>query len=402
MKLISKRIVTGLSMLLVQFAFATGDDLAQNCAPKDCGAPCPPKPCKPCPAVCFERGYPNTNCCFPAAYNEPANFDLDPCAWDFWFDASFTYWEALQDGMDLGIATTIVGTALPSPQPSSSVLFVDNEYKPGFKIGLGMDLGHDDWSTFAEYAWFRSTTSTGTKAAPASALGGRAIWVLSGWVRPTTDTTPTTTPPLATSISANWTVNMDLLDVGASRPYYQGTHLIFAPFGGVRGQWIRQKLNTSQVSTAQSATGATIDSTSSTSSKSWAVGPRAGLNGKWHLGWGVRFEGDVGGSVLFTQYTSVKNTVSPIVANGPTTGGQFNDYNCLRAGTEMNLGLGWGSYFDCRNYHLDLLATYDFQVFWNQNMMRQLVDSINITVPSSGSINNLYVQGLTLKAQFDF
>lgn len=391
MKLISKRIVTGLSMLAMQFAFA-GDDVAQNCAPKgDCA-----KPCKPCPAVCFERGYPNTNCCFPAAYNEPANYDLAPCAWDFWVDASFTYWDALQDGMDLAVQTTVNSTPTLLSPTVGNFLFQDNQYKPGFKVGLGMDLGHDDWSAFAEYTWFRSTTTTNT--APSSdGRAGTAVWAVNSWVR------AANTGGLIdfSSLSSSWTLNMDLLDVGATRPYYQGTHLIAGPFGGVRAQWIRQKLDLSGNTFTTSAATGTTGVTSNNKSNSWAVGPRGGINGKWHVGYGLRVEGDIAASILFTQYTSVKNNVSATSSGGNPTAGNYSDYNCLRVGNEMNLGLGWGSYFDCRNYHLDLLATYDFQVFWNQNMMRALVDNLGGGTVGA-SAGNLYLQGLTVKAQFDF
>lgn len=395
MKLISKRIVTGLSMLLMQFAFAnSGDAVAQNCAPKDCAKPC----AKPCPPVCFERGYPNANCCFPSAYNEPANYDLAPSAWEFWVDASFTYWDAQQEGMDLAYSSTILTSTALSPTNENGFVFQETQYKPGFKVGLGMDLGRDDWSGLIEYTWFRSTTSTGAQAAPADSRGGTAIWVMENWVRATA-AVGVNGVPFATTFSSDWRLNMDLLDVALTRPYYQGTHLIVAPFGGMRGQWIRQKLDMSL--TAITTALATTEATATTKSNSWAVGPRAGFNTKWHLGWGFRFEGDVAASLLFTQYTTIKNTQTPIIASGNTIGGVITDYNCLRAGNEMNLGIGWGSYFDCRNYHLDLLATYDFQVFWNQNMMKRLIDSLN-SYPSGGSANNLYLQGLTLKAQFDF
>lgn len=397
MKLISKRIVTGLSMLLVQFAFAAGNDsVAQNCAPKDCAKPC--APAKPCPPVCFERGYPNANCCFPSAYNEPANFDLAPSAWEFWADASFTYWDAVQEGMDLAQASTILTATLLSSTNASVQLFQDTQYKPGFKVGLGMDLGRDDWSGFAEYTWFRSTTSTGNQAAPADSRGGTGVWTIDNWIRATSQVGGAGTQAV-TTLSSSWRLNMDLLDLGVTRPYYQGTHLVVAPFGAIRGQWIRQKLNIT--ATSITAALATLASTSSSKSNSWAVGPRAGFNGKWHLGWGFRFEGDVASSLLFTQYTSVKNSVSATVTGGQPGGSLYTDYNCLRAGNDMNLGLGWGSYFDCRNYHLDLLATYDFQVFWNQNMMRKLVDSVSSS-STGASASNLYLHGLTLKAQFDF
>lgn len=66
----------------------------------------------------------------------------------------------------------------------------------------------------------------------------------------------------------------------------------------------------------------------------------------------------------------------------------------------MNLGIGWGSYLGCQDYHLDILATYDFQVFWNQNMMVQLADDVFIRTGHAAA--NLYLQGLTVRTQFDF
>lgn len=419
MKLISKLMATGFSVLLVQFACAAGNDSAPPCPPKECPKPCPPKecpkpcppkpcppkpcpkpcppkPCKPCPPVCFERGYPNDQCCFPSAYNEPANFDLGPCPWDFWVDASFTYWEAYEEGLGLGVSTTVLSDAV-QPVRDGTYLFQSNSFKPGFKVGLGMDLGHDDWSVFGEYTWFRSKTSTNS-AAPTDSRGGVGVWQFTNWFNRTSTIQSNQN---ALSISSSWRNNMDLADVGVSRPYYQGTHLIIAPFGTVRGQWIRQQLNVE--ARVASTTGAfLLNATSSNRSNSWAVGPRGGLLAKWHLGWGFRFEGDVAGAILFTRYTKVSHsesstssTTTPVAVSA-----RFRNYNTLRMVNDMNVGIGWGTYLDCRNYHLDLLATYDFQVFWNQNLMRQLADSLSSGAGYSPS--NLYLQGLTVRAQFDF
>ncbi len=386
----SKLIATTLSILLVQGAFAAEEkeELAQSNAPQECSVPCPPKPCKPCPPICFEGGYPNEKCCFPAAYNQPANYNLGPCPWDFWLDASFTYWDAQQEGLDLAVSSTDLANTILSPA-NGQFLFQDTQFKPGFKVGLGMDLDHDAWSSFVEYTWFRSQTNT-HKTAPADARGGTAVWDTSNWF---------TSSVAATSLSSKWRLNMDLLDVGLARPFYQGTHLILSSFGGLRGQWIRQKLNLSGTFVSATTT-PLINATSNNKSHSWAVGPSAGCLGKWHLGWGLRFEGDVSGSLLFTQYTKVRHNETAASSTGSPIGAHFTNYNCLRAVNEMNLGLGWGSYLDCRNYHLDFLATYDFKVFWNQNILRQLVDSMESGTGHAPS--NLYLQGLTLKAQFDF
>ncbi len=364
--------------------------LAKDCCPPP---PCPPTPCKPCPPVCFERGYPNEQCCFPSGYNEPADFELDPCAWDVWFDASFTYWDAEQEGMDLAVSSTELGTILLSPI-DGSFLFQDRSFKPGFKVGVGMDLGRDHWSGSLEYTWFRSKTST-LGVPPVDARGGTAVWIFSNWFNRQSNTA-------AVSMVSTWHLSLDILDAQLSRPYYQGTHLIIAPFGGMRGQWIRQKLNIFADIFTSSTVTPPLDATSSNHSHSWAVGPRLGALAKWHLGWGIRFEGDVSGNLLFTRYTNVRHNQTPTTTqiNASAIGGKFQSYDCLRAGYEMNLGIGWGRYFDCRNYHFDLLASYDFQVFFNQNIMRQLADTIADGTGHSPS--NLYLQGLTVRAQFDF
>ncbi len=362
---------------------------AQNNCPKECQAP----------PVCFERGYPNTKCCFPAAYNEPAQYEVG-CAWDYWIDASFTYWEALQEGMDLAVNTALSpSTSILFSPDGGNYLFQDTEYKPGFKVGLGVDFRRDGWIGFGEYTWFRSVTST-HRTPPADSRGA-AVWSVNSWYVLSGDGTVPAGSTALSSLSSKWQLNMDLADVGVSRPCYQGTHLIVAPFGGVRGQWIRQSLDISGITADEGISGtADLFATCNIKSHSWAVGPRAGFNTKWHVRWGFRAEGALAASLLFTQYTQASSHLSATTTTSIPVSGRFPDLNCLRAVNEMNLGIGWGSYSNCRKYHIDFLATYDFQIFWNQNMMRAVAN--DLSVRTEGSVPNLYLQGLTIKAALDF
>ena len=217
MTLTSKLVAMALSLAALQVGFAAEDELTESEVAQSCTTPCaprtcPPQPCKPpCPPVCFERGYPNDKSCFPPAYNEPASYHLAPCSWDYWFDASFTYWDAEQEGLDLAVATTELSDQL-SPV-NRKILFQKNGFKPGFKLGLGMDLDHDDWSAFAEYTWFRSTTHT-NQSAPADARGGTPVWALSNWFITLSDVAAA-----ATNLSSTWHLNMDLVDAGITRPF---------------------------------------------------------------------------------------------------------------------------------------------------------------------------------------
>lgn len=357
-------------------------------------ANCPPKPCKPCPPVCFERGYPDTQCCLPSAYNEPANFELSPCPWNVWIDTSFTYWIAYEEGLDLALNQSFVAATTQRPT-NATFEFQDTEFKPGFKVGLGMNFGHDHWSGFAEYTWFRSRTKTSLSPLSPDDLGRAQLWTIV-W-------TGTSSFSGATSLTSVWRLRMDLLDAGLMRPYYQGTHLIVSPFGGLRAQWIRQNLRIEEVPNSGGVAQATPPvAVLHNKSNSWAIGPRGGIQGKWHWKWGFRLEGDFAMAILFTRYpkvSSAQDTTRTI--DTFSTKAKYTNYDTLRVDNDANLGIGWGHYFDCRRYHLDLLLSYDFQVFWNQNMMRLLVDN-SAGTRNSAAMANLYLQGLTVRGQFDF
>ncbi len=346
------------------------------------------------PLICcgLERGYPNDPGCFSHILNEPAVFQFEKRPWDFWADGSFIYWNAQQEGLDLGISSTDTGTLLPPI--NGEFLFQSTDYKPGFKAGLGFSMDKSYWSAFIEYTWFRSKTHM-SASAPSDSRGGIPVYILSNWFERQTNLA-------ASSLSSKWKLHMDLLDLCFVRPYYQGTHLIVAPFCGVRAQWIRQRLSIDAEVFTTSINTPAQNARSVNKSNSWAIGPRGGIQGQWHLGWGLRLEGDTAASLVFTRYLRVSNDQTPTtsIAGAGGVSARFYHANCLRLVNELNLGLGWGSYLDCRNYHLDFLAIYDFQVFWNQNIMRQLADTL--ADGTGHSPTNLYLQGLTFKMRFDF
>jgi len=321
---------------------------------------------------CFEQGYEICNDKFPAAYNAPARIDVQ-CSWDFYLTGSFIYWHVDQDAMDL---------AYPFSQQTgieqSTVLTQDFDYKPGFKVGLGVNFDHDNWVGFVEYTWFHQKTNTGNHTAPAGELYGLTSWLVqSGTI---------------STVGSSWRTNLDIVDATLSRPFYQGRKLTVLPFGGLRGAWIRQDLTVNAVR----PTGAVL--TSKNHSHSWAVGARAGMQAHWLLGWGFRFEGDAAASLLYTQYTKIRH--NEFLNDVSQQSIAFHDYNTVRPMADMSVGMGWGSYFDRQGYHFDLLATYDFNVMWGQNMMRELCN-VNESIGVSDA-GDLHLHGLTVTARFDF
>lgn len=378
-------------------------------APKPCKpAPCP-KPCEPvCPPVCFERGFPTDPCCTPAAYSEWAAIDLE-CGWDTFITANFIYWEAMQGGMDLAIpGQGTITSGLVTGEATSAVglklLKTEFEYKPGFQVGLGWRGARDHWVLYSQYTWLHGTTDTSSKNAPnpnvetvnGISLPQDGVWLPMSWL-------PDAVNDISTSISSSWEYKIDLVDAQISRPFYSGTNLVLEPFFGLRGAWIRQKLElTAELINAGNISLAGPTREANYSSRSAAVGPRAGFNGNWLFCYGLRFEGNIAASLLFTGYDVKQNVQSPDatgIFEFPVKT-KIDDLNVLRPNLDLSLGLGWGSYFCCRRYHFDLAATYDFNIFWEQNMMRYLADSVYAGTEASPS--DLYLQGLTIKTRIDF
>ncbi len=66
----------------------------------------------------------------------------------------------------------------------------------------------------------------------------------------------------------------------------------------------------------------------------------------------------------------------------------------------MNIGLAWGSYLGDNDCYLSLKATYDFNVYYIQNMMRYQSDQFQSDVGACPS--NIYLHGLNVKAEINF
>jgi hypothetical protein len=323
-------------------------------------------------------------------YNSSARIDVEG-AWDFYASADFIYWQPMQENLDLGIT-------LPTDPTTTkgNVLHMDFEFKPGFKVGLGMHFDHDDWGLFAEYTWLHMsetkshTPPTGTTLYP--------IW--------STDLQSSTS---RTKIAGTWYLGTNLFDLALGRPYYVGTKLVFKPSVGLRGIWMDQKM---YVTNTYGSGTSEYDYTHA-KQDTWGIAPRVTFDADYLLGCGFRLLGKSAFSLGYQYFKSslkenTHTTLTTLRAN------LHSKVEHITINPEVGVGFGWGTYFDNNNWHFDISACYDFQVFLSQNMMKDLV-GFNLTSVSVGeaSINlgylqptnacgDLYFQGLTIKAQLDF
>ncbi|MEN9654338.1 MAG: hypothetical protein RL235_450 [Chlamydiota bacterium] len=346
----------------------------------------------------FEQGNELSANQMMAAYNAPARIDVRG-AWDFYASASFIYWQPSQDNMM--IAVTNSSQAVPAAGTISpidgNVINQNFKFKPGFKVGLGMNFDHDNWDVFTEYTWFHAGSMSNSSNAKVngSLFASRA--------HPNTNSTN-----IFTSASGSWKVNMDFLDMELARASYVGTSLTFRPFFGARAAWIRQRA-VSTYTNASITTGTAVRGTLQVTEnvRSWGIGPRAGLYTNWLLGQGFRFYGNGFLDLLYTHYGKANHFSNWTVLNASTStgahirGGGDSNTNGIRTHIDLEFGFGWGTYFDNSNWHVDLLLGYGFQVFFDQNQFRHF-ESVTAPGVHTEPNGNMYIQGLTTTLRFDF
>lgn len=428
-----------LPLILMSFALTTGYTIPCDCLgckdikPRNntetnsvqtdsCGNSC----CTPCPCAEYKECKMPTECAFLYSYKPELSCD---CGW--FGTLSFTYWKAGEDNLQLGTRTTITGKtdAGTSDNFDFKQIEMDFEYKPGFKIGLGTYLGCNDWELYAEYTYFRGTSSVSQSTLPAnddtSTPTTNYTILPNWWIIPLTNV-----GQLSDDLKngrGSWHLSMDLLDMEVAKTFYLHQCLTSRLSGGLRAAWIRQEYDASYSNTSTENNGGNNDDNNvafnysqTNNTKNWGVGPRLGLDLNWKFWSCFRAFIDSSASILFTKYTTDSisasyELTSSTMSNAPqsTTASFCNidDPFYVLPQTEMTIGLGWGTPFCCDRYFFDLEVGYTFNVFWSQNQFHSFggnhytnrgggaPDSLSAFQTRCG---NLYLHGLTITARLDF
>jgi len=321
-----------------------------------------------------------------SAYNSPARIDVTG-AWDFFLSGSFIFWQPKMQELQIGLREA----AAPGSQSLVNGDVVDYSYKfkPGFKVALGMNFDHDNWDLMAEYTWLYANNSKTVTPL----LASRGIYPL--WRSHQTNSQHTT----VNRANGQWDLHMHLFDLELARCFYVGTKLTFRPHFGLRGSIMDSKVKASY---GDSESGSTA--TTTVDQDTWSVGLRAGLDASYMLGAGFRIAGAAAFSLAYQDF-NVKLKEENYYNPSTLWAYYKHDYGFITPNPELRLGLGYGTYFADNAWHFDLEATYDFQVFFNQNMMRNLFEktaNVPNNTQNSGSSGDLFLQGLTVTLRFDF
>lgn len=312
--------------------------------------------------------------CAPLGYNFPYNLDIcNP--WHFYSSLSFTYWQPTQENMEAGVKQITGSTPL-----TANFITMDFEFKSGFQLAVGAFLGEDEWDSRWTYTWFRSEQNRNASATPGSSQ------ILPCWGLPEAGT--------YSNVRESWSLHMDFADWILGKNYYLSPKIIFHPSIGLRMAWIRQYVDVLYRSTS-------LNKFVQQKSHSWAIGPSATFESNWVLGKGFKLFAIGEADLLYTQYTRLSTRDGKTGAISSNYLFRERNLGLLRPHMEMALGVSWNGWIKDPSWFTLFSAEYNFQVFFNQNMFRKWQDDTAIAT-SVSSNGDLFLQGLTLSARFDF
>jgi hypothetical protein len=276
----------------------------------------------------------------------------------------------------------------------------------GFKVGLGFDLDHDEWDTDFYYTWLVSKSHPSSFTTP---TGGSAVSL---------NTNVNATGASIASGSANAKLNFNVLDWELGRWFYISDSISIRPFTGLKGSWIKVKESESFARGGVVSTPVFTSYSASNKTKSWAVGPSAGVKSNWYFGSGNTIDpcdghvrsrpsfsifGDFSGALLYSHFSN-KHSESSTGPVGSEVGFSVSNLNRNLMVPVLTgfMGLAYDTCFNCDKFHLGIRLGYELQYWFRQNQRFAVTDDDTPARYNRATGEDLALQGMTLDIRFDF
>jgi hypothetical protein len=412
------------SMLaLTACAFADGDTTNSSTMLADdnlvaggCDTPCKPKPveCKPKPVECKPKPVCKPKppvCCVRKGIAPIVLTSSRPCDdIGLYIFADALYWHADVTNAEWAFVNP-TGSTSPASGTNEELAF---KWNWGFRVGVGYEFDHDQWDSDIYYTWFRNN------AASNGSTSSTSFTVPAGGSASSQNTDSTMPTGTVASGSATAKLQFNVIDWELGRSFYISNAISLRPHVGVKGAW--HKLTESESFTG---TGAVATYTSSDTTKSWAVGPSAGINSNWYFGCANTMPpngrgdandrpmfslfGDVSGALMYGHFKNSHSETGATAAGAATGGFSASGLNRNLMVPVLTgvMGLAWDMCFDCDKMHLGIRAGYELQYWFRQN---QRFSNFNTGDPGQSlsaprytrTTGDLALQGLTIDVRFDF
>ncbi|WP_420421032.1 Lpg1974 family pore-forming outer membrane protein [Simkania sp.] len=326
----------------------------------------------------------------------------------FSVQAEFLWWRAHIDEVEYAIKAKEplpIFTAFPAII-SGEIKEPKFNYEPGVRVAAGYDFGRDNWDLFFTWTYHYTKARDRFNPVVADPVTAPLADSMIGFVLKLDvldDNTPNAPNFQNLVVSADgstqWQVRLNTLDIESGYDYFFSHRFSVRPNLGLKVAWIdmhyRVKYNTMAIVhnfiTDNLATGSGRGD-----SDYWSVGPRFGLDGYLHIGWGFSLYGKISGALLYgefdAKYRTVVDNLTDPTQDQDITVRQDSSYR-LRPMSQLAMGLEWGYCFS-QDYFLGLYIGWETQYWWNQ-----------LEIPFFASFQpdgDLTFSGLDVGIRFDF
>lgn len=311
---------------------------------------------------------------------------------DVFLTADFIYWSVREEGLAFatsGFAPGGVGTTTLS---KGQTYYPGFRWRPGFKVGLGLDLGHDGWDIYAQYTWMNAPKHTRTATSTTDSNNE----LVSTWVFD-----PANEMQSVNYASGAWSLNFNTADLDIGRQYFISHYLVLRPFVGLKASWQKQR-NTAYYQETVTTTSYTATNLSM-KERFFGIGLRSGLNANFHFDKNWSLYGDCTLSALashfnvshsYTTWTVTNTDTTPTASETLLLANYKTVLNTIKPVLETGMGLAWDYWFNDDSYHVGLSLGWEQQLWWGMNKFNNLLNG--------DSNGDLSMQGITFKFRFDF
>ncbi|MCH9614552.1 MAG: hypothetical protein SP1CHLAM54_14870 [Chlamydiia bacterium] len=315
-------------------------------------------------------------------------------------------WRARMGGTDYLVTSQAKITNQSLPQ-YGTVKDINFGWDWGFRVGLGYNFLHDGWDMNLVYTYFRTSKSDGHSVGLNDDIvptrGSSAM--LNGEVGSFTH---------CNKASSSGRILLNDLMLTLGKAYFISPELSFRPSVGLESTWLDLQQDTTYSNGSQLSVHSVF---ANDDLNFWGIGPRFAADGKWHLGKGFSFFGDLAFSLLYGQFdVEHKNwfssKVPALVGSASQTANHeakiSNDKHAFTPMTRMQLGLSYDVFVDNNKQHLGIKLGYETQYWWNVQQFLTVNDQfIDATIANQGvryehMNEDLAFNGVTLEVRWDF
>jgi hypothetical protein len=308
------------------------------------------------------------------------------------------YWSVNQQGMPLAV----VNKGTPDNLRDARIENLRGKWDVGSRIGIGYVIPHDGWDV--DLTWLHFNTGSHKKI-----LHSSSKKFIFGSMVPSTD--PYSHDNAAHKGEGKWNLYFNQLDLDLGREFFVSRWLTLRPHGGVRADWLRQRIHSKLKNFTP---GFPLPNEVNTNYKDrwWGIGIESGIDTQWGLGAGWSIFCDLAAAILYGRHhITLRDNDHPPITNfadfatslpsGKYAKVKENLRRVAQPILDLQLGLRWDWKFNGDRLHLGLQVGWENHVYFNQNQFPFFCDGTNFGKFFANQ-GDLSMQGWSFGARFDF